>query len=85
MRKRWTFFDYNERGIRLYQRQAYDLAVGEFERAVDAAVFPLAVLYVNLGAAYLANKRYPEARASLEKGWPSTRTTRRVTGFSRRP
>lgn len=68
MRKPRSFWQHNEKGVYFYRRQAYDLAIAELERAVSAAVFPLAVLYINLGAAYLGNRMYPEALASLEKG-----------------
>ncbi len=68
MRTPRSFWEHNEKGVYFYRRQAYDLAIAELERAVSAAVFPLAVLYINLGAAYLGNRMYPEALASLEKG-----------------
>jgi len=63
-----TFWDYNERGVVLYRRGSYDLAIIELRKAVGAAKFPLAVLHVNLGAAYLRNGMYPEARNALEAG-----------------
>jgi tetratricopeptide (TPR) repeat protein len=65
--KRRSFWDYNEMGVYFYHRQAYDLAIHELEQAVKAAIFPVPVLYVNLGAAYLGRKRYVEARASFER------------------
>ena len=68
MRAQPSFWDYNEKGLYFYKRQAYDLAIAEFERAVGAATFPLAALDINLGAAYLGKRMYTEARARLEKG-----------------
>lgn len=67
-RKRWTFWDYNDLGIRFFNRRAYDLAVGAFTRAVHTAGFPLSALDINLGAAYFGRGKYEEARAWLEKG-----------------
>lgn len=68
MREQPSFWDYNEKGVWFYNRQAYDLAIAEFERAVGAATFPLAALDINLGAAYLGKRRYTEARTWLVKG-----------------
>jgi tetratricopeptide (TPR) repeat protein len=66
--RRRTFWDYNERGLLFYGRGDYDLAIAELRRAVGAAAFPIAVLDVNLGAAYLANGMYQQARSWLEEG-----------------
>jgi Tfp pilus assembly protein PilF len=66
--KRRTFWDYNEMGVFFYRRGDYDLAIAELRRAVGAAAFPIAALYVNLGAAYLGNRMYREARSWLEEG-----------------
>lgn len=63
-----TFWEYNQRGVCFFNRGRYDLAIREFQRAVGASVFPLAVLYVNLGAAYLRCRMYGPARHSLEEG-----------------
>jgi tetratricopeptide (TPR) repeat protein len=52
-------------GLFFYSREAYDLAIAEFKRALQVALFPMAALHVNLGAAYLGKKMYVEARASL--------------------
>ena len=68
MRKRRTVWDMNEMGLYFYSREAYDLAIGEFKRALKASLFPVAALHVNLAAAYLGQKRYAEARAQLAKG-----------------
>lgn len=65
---RLSFWDHNDKGLAFYRRRAYALAIAEFERAVSAAAVPLAALHINLGAAYLAEKLYREARASLETG-----------------
>jgi tetratricopeptide (TPR) repeat protein len=67
MGKRRTFWNYNEMGVYFYNRGAYDLAIAELRRAVGAALIPMAVPYVNLGAAYLAKKMYHEAEACLRK------------------
>jgi tetratricopeptide (TPR) repeat protein len=67
MRKPSSFWEHNEKGPSLFNREADDQAIAEFERAVDAAPLPLAALDINLGAAYLADRRYAEARAWLEK------------------
>jgi tetratricopeptide (TPR) repeat protein len=66
--KRRTLWDYNEMGLYFYGREAYDLAIGEFKRALKAAFYPIAALYINLGAAYLGKKMYEEARAQILKG-----------------
>jgi tetratricopeptide (TPR) repeat protein len=63
-----TFWDDNARGLHFYERQADELAVAAFERAVGAAALPLAVLEINLGAAYLRRTMLPEARARLDQG-----------------
>ena len=55
-------------GLFFYSREAYDLAIGEFRRALKIALFPMAGLHVNLGAAYLGKKMYAEAQASLLTG-----------------
>jgi tetratricopeptide (TPR) repeat protein len=68
MGNRRTFWDYNEMGLFFYSREAYDLAISEFKLAVRAAIFPMATLHINLGAAYLGKKLYREARGSLEQG-----------------
>jgi len=68
MRKRRTLWDYNNMGLYFYSREAYDLAIGEFKRALKAAFYPTAALHVNLGAAYLGKKMYADARAHLVKG-----------------
>ncbi len=68
MGKRRTFWDYNEMGLYFYGRQAYDFAISEFKHAALAAIFPMAALHVNLGAAYLGKKMHREARAALEQG-----------------
>lgn len=65
---RLSFWDHNDKGLSFYRWRAYALAIAEFERAVSAATVPLAALHINLGAAYLAEKLYREARASLERG-----------------
>ena len=52
-------------GLFFYGREAYDLAIAEFRRALKAALFPTPGLHVNLGAAYLGKKMYAEARASF--------------------
>lgn len=65
MPKRRTLWDLNEMGLFFYGREAYDLAIAEFRRALKAALFPTAALHVNLGAAYLGKKMYAEARASF--------------------
>jgi len=33
MREQPSFWDYNEKGLYFYKRQAYDLAIAEFEKA----------------------------------------------------
>jgi Flp pilus assembly protein TadD len=66
--ERRTFWDHNERGLLFYSRGRYGRAIAELERAVAASVFPPAALYVNLGAAYLRDGRFGEARDSLEEG-----------------
>jgi tetratricopeptide (TPR) repeat protein len=63
-----TFWQYNEWGVCLYNRGCYDDAITELRKAVGACAFPLAVLHVNLGAAYLRSGMYREARESLEEG-----------------
>ena len=68
MAKRRTLWDYNEMGLYFYGREAYDLAIGEFKRALKAAFYPIAALHINLGAAYLGKKMYADARAHLSKG-----------------
>ena len=65
---RRTFWDHNERALSFYRRGRYDLAIDELRRAVRATAFPLATLYVNLGAAYLRSGMYRQARTSLEDG-----------------
>jgi Tfp pilus assembly protein PilF len=65
MPKRRTVWDLNEMGLFFYRREAYDLAIGEFKRALDAALFPMAALHVNLAAAYLGKKMYADARVVL--------------------
>lgn len=66
--KRRTFWDDNELGIFFHRRGDYDLAISALRRAVGAAVFPIGVLYVNLGAAYLGNRMYREAQSCLAEG-----------------
>lgn len=68
MPTRRTLWDYNEMGVFFYSREAYDLAIAEFKRALKAALFPVATLHVNLGAAYLGKKMYVEARACFARG-----------------
>jgi len=68
MPRRRTLWDYNEMGVFFYSREAYDLAIAEFKRALKAALFPVAALHVNLGAAYLGKKMYGEARACFGRG-----------------
>jgi tetratricopeptide (TPR) repeat protein len=65
MPRRRTPWDLNEMGLYFYGREAYDLAIAEFQRALKAMLFPTPVIHVNLGAAYLGKKMYSEARASL--------------------
>ena len=67
MRKRHTPWGYTEMGLYFYGREAYDLAIGEFARALKASPRPSAPLHVNLGAAYLGKKMYADARAHLQK------------------
>jgi tetratricopeptide (TPR) repeat protein len=55
-------------GLFFYSREAYDLAISEFKRALQASLFPVAALHVNLGAAYLGKKMYGEARACFIRG-----------------
>jgi tetratricopeptide (TPR) repeat protein len=55
-------------GLFFYSREAYDLAISEFKRALQASLFPVAALHVNLGAAYLGKKMYGEARACFLRG-----------------
>lgn len=68
MRRRRTVWDYNEMGVFFYNRGAYDLAISELKLALMSATVPLAVLHVNLGAAYLGKKLYAEAEAALRRG-----------------
>jgi tetratricopeptide (TPR) repeat protein len=68
MRKRRSLWSYNEMGLFFYSREAYDLAIGEFKRALAMALFPIASLHINLGAAYLGKKMYAEARDCLLRG-----------------
>jgi tetratricopeptide (TPR) repeat protein len=68
MPKRRTVWDYNEMGVFFYSREAYDLAISEFRRALKSARYPIAVLHVNLGGAYLGRKMYAEAEAALRCG-----------------
>jgi len=63
-----TFWDYNQRGVSFYNRGQYARAIAELRRAVRASSFPLAVLHVNLGAAYLRSGLYGQARAALVEG-----------------
>jgi tetratricopeptide (TPR) repeat protein len=65
MPRRRTPWDLNEMGLYFYGREAYDLAIGEFKRALAGMLFQTPVIHVNLGAAYLGKKMYAEARASL--------------------
>ncbi len=68
MPKRRTVWNYNEMGVFFYSRGAYALAISEFKLALKSALCPMAVLHVNLGAAYLGKKMYAEAEASLRRG-----------------
>jgi tetratricopeptide (TPR) repeat protein len=69
MRKqRRTVCDYNEMGVFFYGRGAYDLAISQFKLALMSALFPMPALHINLGAAYLGKKMYPEAEAELRRG-----------------
>jgi tetratricopeptide (TPR) repeat protein len=65
MRKRRSLWSYNEMGLFFYSREAYDLAIAEFKRALAMELFPIAALHVNLGAAYLGKKMHAEARVCL--------------------
>jgi tetratricopeptide (TPR) repeat protein len=68
MPKRRTVWDYNEMGVFFYSHGAYDLAISELKLALMSALYPIAALHVNLGAAYLGKKAYAEAEASLRRG-----------------
>lgn len=68
MPRRRTLWDYNEMGVFFYGREAYDLAISEFKRALQASFFPVAALHVNLGAAYLGKKMYAEAHDCFHRG-----------------
>jgi tetratricopeptide (TPR) repeat protein len=67
MRRRWPVWEHNEMGTFFYSREAYDLAIAEFKRALKAAPIPIPALHVNLGAAYLGKKMYAEACASFRR------------------
>jgi Tfp pilus assembly protein PilF len=66
--KRRTVWDHNEMGVFFYGRGAYDLAISEFTLAVEVALYPMASLHINLGAAYLGKKMYAEAETSIRRG-----------------
>lgn len=66
--ERPSFWEYNQRGVSFYRRGSYDLAIRELRQAVRASPFPLAALYVNLGAVYLRNGMFGKAVDSLEEG-----------------
>lgn len=68
MGKLATAYDHNEMGLFFYSREAYDLAIGEFQRALPMALVPSAAMYLNLGAAYVGKKMYAEAATALRRG-----------------
>jgi tetratricopeptide (TPR) repeat protein len=68
MRRRASFWDHNELGVFFLNQGLHDLAIRELKRAVQDAVLPVAVLHINLGAAYLGKQMYPEAQHCLQQG-----------------